>query len=171
MRCKEDHMSHYMGAYSWYTTLNQTKYIQGCFNNVNRTIPVTIFIMMVYNACFTYQEDKSTNLLISALDGFDMVSSIDDDTFMNSFSELPRRHHIFKWNWKFQSLVFKSSLSGIFSNLELNDLVWWNYIWHSPKSLQFIFQVDFLGMFMMLHKSLQQKLQRNLSMELIEATA
>jgi hypothetical protein len=86
------------GAYSQYTTLNQTKYIQGCFNNVNRIIPVTIFIVMLYNACFTYQEDKSTNLLISALDGFDMVSSIDDDTFMNTFSELPRRHHIFQWN-------------------------------------------------------------------------
>ena len=86
------------GAYSQYTTLNQTKYIQGCFNNVNRIIPVTIFIVMLYNACFTYQEDKSTNLLISALDGFDMVSSINDDTFMNTFSELPRRHHIFQWN-------------------------------------------------------------------------
>ena len=32
----------------------------------------------------------------------------------------------------------------------------------------FILQVDLLGMFMMLHKSLQQKLQRNLLMELIE---
>jgi hypothetical protein len=78
--------------------LNQIKYIQGCFDNVNRIIPVTIFIVMLYNACFTYQEDKSTNLLISALDGFDMVSSIDDNTFMNTFSELPRRHHIFQWN-------------------------------------------------------------------------
>ena len=86
------------GAYSRYTTLNQTAYIQGCFDNVNHIIPVTIFIVMLYNACFTYQEDKSTNLLISALDGFDMVSLIDDDTFMNTFSELPRRHHIFQWN-------------------------------------------------------------------------
>jgi hypothetical protein len=75
------------GAYSRYTTLKQTTYIQGCFNNVNRIIPVTIFIVMLYNACFTYQEDKSTNLLISALDNFDMGSSVDDDTFMNTFSE------------------------------------------------------------------------------------
>ena len=85
------------GAYSRYTTLNETKskYIQGCFDNVNRIIPVTIFMMMIYNACFTYQEDKSNNLLISTLDGFDVVSSIDDDTFMNNFSELPRTQHIF----------------------------------------------------------------------------
>ena len=46
------------GAYSQYTTLNQTAYIQGCFDNVNRIIPVTIFIVMLYNACFTYQEYK-----------------------------------------------------------------------------------------------------------------
>ncbi len=38
------------GAYSRYTTLNDTKFIQGCFNNVNRIIPVTIFMMMLYNA-------------------------------------------------------------------------------------------------------------------------
>jgi len=78
------------GAYSQYTTLNDPKYIQGCFDNVNRIIPVTIFMMMLYIACFTYQKDKSTNLLISALEKFDIVSSIDDETFMNTFSELPR---------------------------------------------------------------------------------
>jgi len=78
------------GAYSRYTTLNDTRYIQGCFDNVNRIIPVTIFTMMLYNACFTYQKDKSKNLLISALEKFDIVSSIDDDTFMNTMSELPR---------------------------------------------------------------------------------
>ncbi len=77
------------GAYSQYTSLNQTKYIQGCFDNVNRIVPDTIFIVILHNACFTYQEDKSYNLLISALDRFDMVSLVDDDTFMNSFSELP----------------------------------------------------------------------------------
>jgi hypothetical protein len=75
------------GAYSQYTTLNQTDYIQGCFDNVNRIIPVTIFIVMLYNASFTYQEDKSTNLLISSLDNFDKGSFVDDDTFMNTFSE------------------------------------------------------------------------------------
>ncbi len=75
------------GAYSQYTTLNQAAYIQGCFDNVNHIIPVTIFIVMLYNACFTYQEDKSTNLLISTLDNFDTSSLVDDDMFMNTFSE------------------------------------------------------------------------------------
>ncbi len=67
------------------------------FDNVNRIIPVTIFMMMLYNACFTYQKDKTNNLLISALDGFDSVSSIDDYAFMNAFSELPRTLHIFNF--------------------------------------------------------------------------
>ncbi len=64
---------------------------------VNRIIPVTIFMMMLYNACFTYQEDKTNNLLISVLEGFDSVSSIDENTFMKAFSELPRTLHIFNF--------------------------------------------------------------------------
>jgi len=35
------------GAYSRYTTMPDTKYIQGCFKNVNPVIPVTIFMMML----------------------------------------------------------------------------------------------------------------------------
>ena len=88
MGCEEDHMSQYMGH--TVDTPLCLKYMQGCFENVNRIIPVTIFMMMLYNACFTYQRDKSTNLLISALEKFNIVSSIDDDTFMNTVSELPR---------------------------------------------------------------------------------
>ncbi len=56
------------GAYTQYTTLNLSKYIQECADNVNQIIPVTLFLVMLYNACFTYQDDKSENLLIIALD-------------------------------------------------------------------------------------------------------
>jgi hypothetical protein len=47
-----------------------------------------LYSFMLYNACFTYQEDKSYNLLISALDELDMGSLVDDNMFMNTFSEL-----------------------------------------------------------------------------------
>jgi hypothetical protein len=105
------------GAYSRYTSLNDTKYIQGCFDNINRIIPVTIFTVMLYNACFTYQKDKSTNLLISALEKFDYVASIDDDTFMSVFSELQRScissiriitlcHFFPIWNYLIQFLFY-----------------------------------------------------------------
>jgi hypothetical protein len=66
------------------------KYIQGCADNVNQIIPVMLFLVMLYNACFTYQDDKSKNLLIRALDRFDLGSTVDDDTFMNTFGEFAR---------------------------------------------------------------------------------
>ncbi len=101
------------GAYSCYTSLNETKYIHRCFDNVNCIIPVTIFIVMLYNACFTYQENKSYNLLISALDRFDMGSSVDDDTYMNTFSELSWRQHFFQSGIElYQSMDFNSKLIG-----------------------------------------------------------
>jgi hypothetical protein len=78
------------GGYTQYTTLNPTKYIQGCADNVNRIIPVTLFFVMLYNACFTDQDDKIENLLIRALDRFDLGSTLDDDTFMNTFGEFAR---------------------------------------------------------------------------------
>ena len=59
-------------------------------------------------------------MLISALDGFNMISKIDDDTFMNTFSQLPRVGiKIFS-----HSTSNPHFLVAFFSNLELNDLVW-----------------------------------------------
>jgi hypothetical protein len=78
------------GAYTQYTTLNPTKYIQGCADNVNQIVSVTLFLVMLYNACFTYQDDMSENLLIRALDRFNLSSTVDDDTFMNTFGEFAR---------------------------------------------------------------------------------
>ncbi len=78
------------GAYAQYTTLNPMKYIQGCPDNDNQIIPVVLFLVMLYNACFTCQDDKTKNLLIRALDRFNLGSTVDDDTFMNTFGEFAR---------------------------------------------------------------------------------
>jgi len=78
------------GAYTQYTTLNLTKYSQGCADNVNQIIPVTLFLVKLYNACFSYQDDKSEDLLIRVLDRFDLGSTVDDNTFMNTFGEFAR---------------------------------------------------------------------------------
>jgi hypothetical protein len=51
------------GAYAKYTDMHNTTYINNC-NDVNRIIPVTLFLVMLFNACFTYQPNKDTNLLI-----------------------------------------------------------------------------------------------------------
>jgi hypothetical protein len=58
--------------------VNETKYIQGC-DGIHQIIPVTLFLVLLCNACFTFQHGKTTNLLISALDHFDLGATVVDD--------------------------------------------------------------------------------------------
>jgi hypothetical protein len=73
------------GAYSKYVNMTAT-YLNGC-GGKEQIIPVTMFLVMLYNACFMYQSDKRSHLLITALDTFDLGASIDHEKFMNSLSE------------------------------------------------------------------------------------
>jgi hypothetical protein len=57
------------------------------YGGKEQIIPVTMFLVMLYNACFMYQNDKRSNLLITALDLFDLGTSIDHEKFMNTLSE------------------------------------------------------------------------------------
>jgi hypothetical protein len=61
-------------------------YINGCTGK-EQIVPVAMFLVMLYNACFMYQKDKTPNLLISALDTFDFGASVDHEKFMNTLSE------------------------------------------------------------------------------------
>ncbi len=70
----------------YYSDDNETKYIQG-YDGIHHIIPVTLFLVLLYNACFTFQHDKTTNLLISALECFDFGTTVDDDTFMTTISK------------------------------------------------------------------------------------
>jgi hypothetical protein len=73
------------GAYSTYIDMTAT-YINGCTGE-EQIIPVTMFLVMLYNACFMYQSDKISNLLITVLDTFDLGASVDHEKFMNTLSE------------------------------------------------------------------------------------
>ncbi len=73
------------GAYSKYIIMMAT-YINECAGE-EQIIPVTIFLVMLYNACFMYQKDKKSNLLVSALDTFDLGASVDHEKFMITLSE------------------------------------------------------------------------------------
>jgi hypothetical protein len=77
-------------AYARYTNnINNVNYINNC-NDWHRIIPVTVFLVMLFNACLMYQPDEpkeGRNLLITALNRFDYGLSINDDTFMNTLSK------------------------------------------------------------------------------------
>ena len=73
------------GAYSKYINMMAT-YINGCAGK-EQIVPVTMFLVMLYNACFMYQKDKKSNLLVSALDTFDLGASVNHEKFMNTLSE------------------------------------------------------------------------------------
>ncbi len=75
------------GAYGKYTNMQNVNYISNC-DNWNRIIPVTVFLVMLFNACFMYQPKMDTNLLITSLNGFDYGMSLTDDTFMSTLSKL-----------------------------------------------------------------------------------
>ncbi len=73
------------GAYGNYTNMQNVNYINNC-NDWNRIIPVTVFLVMLFNAYFMYQPRADKNLLIMALKGFDYGMSLTDDTFMTTLS-------------------------------------------------------------------------------------
>jgi hypothetical protein len=53
----------------------------------DQVIPVTIFLVIMYNACMLYQNNKTTNLLIPTLQRFDMIGKVTDNTFIDTMSE------------------------------------------------------------------------------------
>jgi hypothetical protein len=75
------------GAYGKYTNMQNLNYINNC-KDWNRTIPVTVFLVMLFNACFMYQPKANTNLLITALNGFDYGKNLTNETFRATLSKL-----------------------------------------------------------------------------------
>jgi hypothetical protein len=53
----------------------------------HQVIPVAVFIMTLYNACFMFQTDKTDNFTIKALERFDLTPNIDDNAFFKTMSE------------------------------------------------------------------------------------
>ncbi len=70
----------------YWSDVIEMKYIQE-FDGIHHIIPVTLFLVLLYNACFTLKHNKTTNLLISALDCFALGTTVDNDTFMTTISK------------------------------------------------------------------------------------
>ena len=65
---------------------NNAEYIQD-LSDIYKVIPVTAFLVSLYNASFMFNDDKSENFLISALSRFDLGTTVMDDTFMDIMSK------------------------------------------------------------------------------------
>jgi hypothetical protein len=91
------------GAYSKYIdVMTDVKWING-LTGKNQIVPVTMFLVMLYNACFMFQQDKETNMLITALDTFELGADVDHEKFMNMLSEYKNLQQIPFWNTSFQT--------------------------------------------------------------------
>jgi len=65
---------------------NTADYTQG-LTGIYKVIPVTAFLVTLYNASFMFNDDKSGNFLISALTRFDLGTTVMDETFMEILSK------------------------------------------------------------------------------------
>ncbi len=84
------------GAYIEYTKLLHDSYIKNS-QDKEHIIPVTLLLIMLFNACFTYQKSKANNLLIDALDRFNLNTTLSNDKFMNTLSKYIHCNILFKF--------------------------------------------------------------------------
>ena len=98
-------------AYTQYCeNIKNTKFLQGCYGYY-RIIPVPLFLTKMFNVCLMYQEDKTINLLISALNRVDIGATVQDETFMATLG----KNTIFALNSKLEFCAKKSSyFNGLF---------------------------------------------------------
>ena len=70
----------------------ETKLLQG-LEGVYRIIPVALFLTTLYNASFLFDESKSKkNLLVTALDCFELESTVANEVFMSTMSKSVMYH-------------------------------------------------------------------------------
>ena len=50
-------------------------------------LPVTVFLMTMYNACFMFQKEKDNNDLIRAMERVNLTRGLDDNTFFSTMSK------------------------------------------------------------------------------------
>lgn len=138
-------------VYHYCTEANETEYTQALVG-IHIVIPVTVFLVTLYNASFMFDVNKSRNLLVSALKRFDLGSTVGDNTFMNTMSKcICFFAHVF--TRQFQNYKIALNITCFYFFLLF-------CLCHS-------IQMDYLGIFKMHHKSYQQELSKNLSSQQI----
>ena len=92
------------GAYSRYIEMTDPRYVNACTGE-SQVIPVTLFLVVLYNACFMFQENNDTNLLITALDTFDLGANVGQEKFISAFSESKYPNNSIQENFAIQNLL------------------------------------------------------------------
>jgi hypothetical protein len=67
------------------------------YKGTYRVIIVAVFIMTLYNACFMFQTNKTDNMLIKALERFDMTPNVDDNTFFKTMSKYESKYSLYDY--------------------------------------------------------------------------
>ncbi len=62
------------------------EYLNTCTGKY-QVIPVSVFLMKLYNACFMFQQDKTDNMLIKALERFNLTPNLDHETSFTTLSK------------------------------------------------------------------------------------
>ena len=52
-----------------------------------QVLPVTVFLITLYNSCFMFQENKDDNDLIKALERVNLTPGLDDTRFFSTMSK------------------------------------------------------------------------------------
>ncbi len=74
----------------------KAEYLNMC-KGTYQVIPVAVFIMTLYNACFMFQTYKTDNMLIKALERFDMTPNVDDNTFFKTMSKYKSKYSLYDY--------------------------------------------------------------------------
>ncbi len=92
------------GAFSNYVEMTEVSYINEC-TGVFQIIPLTIFLVTLYNACWMFQRKKESNMLIFALDTFDLGDAVEHEKFMKTLSESTYLRQISNRNSLFKTIL------------------------------------------------------------------
>ena len=104
------------------------EYLNMC-KGTYQVIPVAVFIMTLYNACFMFQKDKTDNLMIKALERFDLTPNIDDNAFLKTMSEF-----MIKYSWCDYFIMYPTTKTylcrnnNIFMTLDRIDCISWFHL-------------------------------------------
>jgi hypothetical protein len=61
-------------------------YLNNC-KGIYQVMPVSVFLMTCYNACFMFQIDKTDNLMIETLERLDLTPNLDNPSLLQTFSK------------------------------------------------------------------------------------